>query len=74
MRCALCRNGTTQDGRVTITLERGSTILIFRQVPARVCDNCGEEYISSAVNKALLRRAEEELERGVALEMLDYAA
>ncbi len=74
MNCAICRNGMTADGHVTITLERGSAVLIFRNVPARVCDNCGEEYLSSKVSKALLRRAEEEVERGVSLEMLEYAA
>ncbi len=74
MNCAICRNGMTGDGHVTITLERGAAVLIFRNVPARVCDNCGEEYLSSEVSKELLRRAEEEVERGVSLEMLEYAA
>lgn len=74
MRCAICRNGTTQDGYTTIILEKEDTILIVKHVPAQICDNCGEEYISSDVNKALLRHAREEYERGIALELLNYAA
>nr|VFK53010.1 MAG: YgiT-type zinc finger domain-containing protein [Candidatus Kentron sp. TUN] len=74
MKCAICQNGNTEEGFTTVVLERDGTTLVFKQVPAEVCDNCGEEYVSSSVNRALLQRAREELHRGVALEMLDFAA
>nr|VFJ61279.1 MAG: YgiT-type zinc finger domain-containing protein [Candidatus Kentron sp. FW] len=74
MKCAICRNGNTEDGFATVVLQREGTTLVFKQVPAKVCDNRGEEYVSSEVNRALLERAREELHRGVALEMLDFAA
>jgi YgiT-type zinc finger domain-containing protein len=74
MKCAICRHGTTTDGYITIVLERDQTTIVFKKVPAQICDNCGEEYVSAAVNTALLRRAEEEWERGIILEMLNFAA
>ncbi len=74
MKCAICRNGVTVDGHVTIVLERENTTLVFKRVPAKICDNCGEEYISAQVNRTLLARAREETLRGVVLEMLNYAA
>jgi YgiT-type zinc finger domain-containing protein len=74
MKCAICRNGETAAGYVTIVLERDETTLVFKHVPAQICDNCGEEYISSEVNMTLLRRAREEMNKGVVLEMLNYAA
>lgn len=74
MKCTICRHGNLEEGSVTVTLERNSTLLIFKNVPARVCDTCGEELISAEVNRALLRRAEEGFGRGVQLELLDYAA
>jgi len=74
MKCAICRNGSTFEGFATIVLERGETTVVFKRVPSEICDNCGEEYISSSVNKALLNHAEEEHVRGVALEMLNFAA
>jgi YgiT-type zinc finger domain-containing protein len=46
MKCAICRNGITENGFATITLERNNTIMVFKRVPAEICDNCGEEYIS----------------------------
>ena len=74
MKCVICRNGSTSEGLVTVVLERDKTILVFKQVPAQVCDNCGEEYISLSVNKSLLTQAEKEYSRGVSLELLNFAA
>ncbi|MHC1724513.1 MAG: type II toxin-antitoxin system MqsA family antitoxin [Syntrophobacteraceae bacterium] len=74
MKCAICQSGVTVEGYATIVLEKDQTTLVFKRVPAEICENCGEEYISEEVNKALLLRAREELERGVVLEMLNFAA
>ncbi len=74
MKCALCRHGTTTDGDTTLVLERDQTTVVFKKVPVQICDNCGEEYVSAAVNTALLRQAEAEWERGIILEMLNFAA
>jgi YgiT-type zinc finger domain-containing protein len=74
MKCAICRHGTTTDGYTTLVLERDQTTVVFKRVPAQICNNCGEEYVSAAVNTALLRQAEEEWERGIILEMLNFAA
>lgn len=74
MKCAICQNGSTADGFTTIVLERDQTTIVFKNVPAQICDNCGEEYVSSAVNKVLLSQAKEEWERGIILEMLNFAA
>ena len=74
MKCAICRHGTTTDGYSTIVLEREQTTVVFKKVPAQICDNCGEEYVSAEVNEILLSQAHAEWERGITLEMLDFAA
>ncbi len=74
MNCAICRHGALESGSATVVLERGDVTVIFKSVPARVCDNCGEEFVSAEVNESLLRRAEEALNRGATLEMLRFAA
>ena len=74
MKCTICQHGRTADGYTTIVLERAQTTVVFKNVPAKICSNCGEEYVSAEVNEALLRQAQEEARRGVALEMLDFAA
>ena len=74
MKCAICKHGETQPGRVTVVLERDETTLLFKNVPADICENCGEEYVSSEVNSKLLQMANEAAKKGVDLEMLRYAA
>ncbi|MBS1254228.1 MAG: hypothetical protein MAG581_00017 [Deltaproteobacteria bacterium] len=74
MKCAICRNGVTQNGRITVVLEKDHTTVVCKNVPADVCENCGEEYVSSKTNGELLTKAQEALKRGVDLEMLRFAA
>jgi len=73
MKCAICRNGITESGYTTVLLEKDDTTLVFKNVPAQICSNCGEEYISSEINRAILSRAREESDRGITLEMLRFA-
>ena len=72
MKCAICRQGYTESGFTTVTLERKQTTLVFKQVPADICENCGEVYLDSEINQSLLKQAEKELQRGVFLEMVNY--
>ena len=74
MKCVICQHGDTENGITTVTLERNESILVFKQVPADICDNCGEIYLESAINQALLSQAEKELQRGVFLEMVNFSA
>ncbi|MCG8606525.1 type II toxin-antitoxin system MqsA family antitoxin [bacterium] len=74
MKCSICRNGETVPGHITVLLERGETTLVFKNVPASICENCGEEYLASDTNSDLLNKANEAVARGVDFEMLRYAA
>lgn len=74
MKCAICRNGYTEPGYATVVLEKDQTTLVIKSVPAEICDNCGEEYLSAEINKRLLQLAHSERSRGITLEMLEFAA
>jgi YgiT-type zinc finger domain-containing protein len=58
MTCVVCKQGEAPPGQVTVTLERGGALVVIRGVPARVCDNCGEEYLDEATTAALLETAD----------------
>ena len=49
MKCPVCKQGETEPGKATVTLERDSLTLVVKGVPARVCRNCGEEYIDDSI-------------------------
>ena len=74
MNCVICKQGQTQAGLVTVTLEREGAIVVFKRVPAEVCENCGEYYLSDEVTGDLLKRAEEAIASGAEVEIRRYAA
>lgn len=74
MKCLLCKQGETKPGHVTVTLQRGGTTVILKEVPADVCENCGEYYLSEKVARQVTQRAEESVKSGVEVEILRFAA
>lgn len=74
MKCVICKTGTTAAGTVTVTLERNDSVIIIKDVPAQVCDDCGEYYLDEAVTKRIYALAEEAVERHAEVEVLRYAA
>jgi YgiT-type zinc finger domain-containing protein len=74
MQCVICKKGQTQAGLVTVTLQREDCIVILKQVPAEICENCGEYYLSESVTEDVLKRAEEAVGKGAEVEIIKYAA
>lgn len=59
MICLICRQAETVGGLTSVHFERGEMRLTVKDVPARVCPNCGEAYVDEQVAGRLLRDAEE---------------
>ena len=74
MRCVLCKQGETNPGRVTVTLQRRDTTVIIKDVPAEVCENCGEYYLTENITGQVLSMAEEAVKKNVEVEILRFAA
>ena len=74
MQCPICKHGSTSPGNVTITLERGGATVVFRNVPAQICDTCGEQYVDEQTTAQLLAQANQAVRAGVQVEVRAYAA
>ncbi len=74
MKCQLCKNGTTEKGSVTVTLERGITVVLIKNVPADICENCGEYYLDEETTYKILAKAEVAAQNNAEVEILQYAA
>ncbi len=74
MKCVICKHGETRPGKTTVTLERGATTVVIKNVPAQVCSNCGEEYVADDVTERLLKYAEEAVSSGVLVDVREYMA
>ena len=73
MKCLICRNGETRSCAVAVPLERGGMTLVFREVPAQVCENCGEAFHDEAVTASLLQQAEQAALAGVEIDVQRFA-
>ena len=73
MKCPICRHGETQAGSASLTLERGNTTLVLRQVPAEICANCGEVFHESTVTADALKQAEIAAIAGVEIDVRRFA-
>ena len=74
MRCVICKQGDTAVLTTTVTLERGDTVLVIRDVPADVCTNCGEAYVGEDVAVRLLEDVEAAVRDGIEIDIRRYAA
>jgi YgiT-type zinc finger domain-containing protein len=74
MICFVCKHGEVKDSTTTVTLERGKTTLVIKEVPARVCVNCGEAYFEPDVTDAMLDILNVAVEAGVQVEVRAYPA
>lgn len=74
MKCRICKYGETQPGTTTVTLERDATTVVFKHVPAEVCQTCGEAYLDAETTRQLLHIVEEAARVGVQVDVRSYAA
>jgi YgiT-type zinc finger domain-containing protein len=73
MKCVVCKKGQTKTGKATVTLEKEGTTLVFKGVPAKVCTNCGEEYVDDKITARLLKTAADAGRAGVQVEIRRYS-
>lgn len=74
MTCVICKHSQTVPGVTTITLERGTTTLAFKSVPAQICENRGDAYVDESATQSLINKASVAADAGVEVEVLSYAA
>lgn len=74
MKCVICKTGHTHPGTATVTLQRDNSVVVIRDVPAEICEDCGEYYLSEPVAKRIYADADATVQRHVEVEILRYAA
>ncbi len=74
MRCVICKHVETHSGKTTVVLQRGETIVIIKEVPAELCNNCGEYYLDENITDQVLSMAEEAVKKNAEVEILRFAA
>jgi YgiT-type zinc finger domain-containing protein len=74
MKCVICKTGQTHPGVTTVTLQREKTVVVIRDVPAEICEDCGEYYLSEPIARRVYADADGTVQRQVEVEIQRYAA
>ena len=74
MECVICKNGKTHIGTTTLTLERNGSIVVVKNAPAHICENCGQAFLDTKATKEVLAKAEEAIKKGAELELVTLQA
>lgn len=74
MKCVICKKGETEFGKATVVLDRNGATIVIKNVPAQICQNCGEEYVDEKTTAQLLNEAEDTAKAGTLVDVREYLA
>ncbi len=74
MDCVICKNGTTSPGFATVTFENNQSVVVIKDVPAHICNNCGHYYLAEDYAEKVLAIASETVKKGVEIEVTHFKA
>jgi YgiT-type zinc finger domain-containing protein len=74
MKCIVCKNGSTKPGTVTVTVDKRTTVVVIRDVPASVCTTCGEEYIDADTMREIEKLVKSAQEAGMNVAVQHFKA
>ncbi len=74
MNCIICKHSETKLGFTTVVLTRDNCTIIIKNVPADICENCGEYYLSSETSHRLFIIANDAIKKGSEVEIIRYVA
>lgn len=57
--CYFCARGVLEEKQVTVDFRWGKQLTIIENVPAKVCNECGERYYSALVVRQMEQIAKE---------------
>ena len=58
--CFFCQKGILEDKKVTVDFRWGGELTVIEDVPAKVCNECGERYYSAEVSREMEKIATKE--------------
>ena len=71
--CPICK-GLMKEGETELTMRRDRSVIVVEEVPALVCQDCGEASVDAKTSQRAYEVAEEEIMGGTALGFRKYNA
>jgi YgiT-type zinc finger domain-containing protein len=64
--------GALKPGFATVTFNKNGTVIVFKNVPAQVCDTCQDFVVDEETARELLKLSAEEASRGIEVSIINY--
>ena len=69
--CPMC-GGRQKQGTTTFTVDLGFGVVVVRNVPALICEICGEEWLQDQIAEALEHIVDQARQRQRMVEIVQY--
>ncbi|NOX87524.1 MAG: type II toxin-antitoxin system MqsA family antitoxin [Calditrichaeota bacterium] len=74
MKCPFCKS-ELKSGKTVLTFQMGSNrILVVKDVPALICEQCGEESIDIETSKNVEKLVHKALSDGISMGFIEYTS
>ena len=73
MHCVICK-GNLASGQINYPVNKDSQFLLIKEVPALICDQCGEYYLDDHIFSKIEKIVESAKQLNVEIEVLRFAA
>jgi len=72
--CFMCKNGHYIQGYTTVVFTKQDCVVIIKEVPALVCNQCGEYILSADISRKVLSIATTAIAQGAEVELRKFSA
>jgi len=72
MNCPLCKSKMVEETTVLTFKMEGSQILVIKDVPALICDQCGEEFVDIQTSRNVEKQVNKAVADGISMGFLSY--
>lgn len=74
MKCVICKTGHTEPSMSSTVFDQDGRVIVVRDVPAQVCQQCGETYFSKEVTAQIYEQVMQVMEGDTEVEIIHLKA
>ena len=73
MKCVICKHGDLKPGITTVMFEKDGSTIVIKEVPADICDNCGETYVPDSIAEKIMKEVESAVSSGIIIDVRNFS-
>ncbi len=74
MKCIICKHGELKSGITSVLFEKNGVTIVIKSVPADICDNCGEPYVSDMIAEKIMAHVDSAEKQGIIVDIRNFSS